>query len=107
MSVLTVDKDGVALKLGRARRLASEPQRRVLTVRGRGTCCWPGCTWEARYCVPHHLDDYWKGGGTDVDRMVLLCHHHHSLVYEGGYRVELQPDGTVLPIPPWEQATSA
>jgi hypothetical protein len=106
MSILTVDENGVALKLGRARRLATEPQRRVLTAK-RGYCWCQGCTWEARYCVPHHMDEWWKGGGTDVERMVLLCHHHHSLVSEGGYRLELQPDGTVLPIAPREQATSA
>jgi hypothetical protein len=100
MSFLSVDGKGVALKLGRARRLASEPQRRVLTVQGKGLCWWTRCTREARYCVPHHLDAYWKGGGTDVDRMVLLCPKHHPLVYEGGYKLEKQPNGTVVPIRP-------
>jgi hypothetical protein len=39
--------------------------------------------------------------------MVLLCPEHHALVYEGGYKLEKQPDGTILPIPPWEQADTS
>jgi hypothetical protein len=50
---------------------------------------------------------WWKGGGTDVDRMVLLCPKHHPLVFEGGYKLEKLADGTILPIPPWEQADGA
>jgi hypothetical protein len=107
LSVLTVDSNGVALNLGRSRRLASEPQRRVLAAR-RPHCAWPGCTWEARHCEPHHLDEWWRGGGSDVKRMVLLCRaRHHPLVFEGGWRVELQRDGSVVPIPPWEQSAAA
>jgi hypothetical protein len=107
LSHVLLDKDGVALKLGRARRLASEPQRRVLTALGKGICWWPSCTWEARYCETHHLDIWWKGGGTDVDRMVLLCLKHHPLVFEGGWKLEKRPDGTIRPIPPWEQGPQA
>ncbi len=107
LSVLTVDSQGVALNLGRSRRLASEPQRRVLAAR-RPQCAWPGCTWEARHCEPHHLDAWWLGGGSDVMRMVLLCRsRHHPLVFEGGWQVELQPDGSVVPTPPWDQAAGA
>jgi hypothetical protein len=72
VSVLTVDKSGVALDLGRARRLASEPQRRVLVAQSQ-YCNFPGCSWEARFCTPHHLDEWALGGGTKVTRMVLLC----------------------------------
>ncbi len=99
ISFLTVDAKGVPLSLGRARRLASEPQRRVLAARELH-CGWPGCTWEARFCTPHHLDEWWKGGGTDVDRMVLICLRHHAMLFEGGHTLELQPDGSVKPIPP-------
>jgi hypothetical protein len=35
--------------------------------------------------------------------MVLLCLKHHPLVFEGGYKLEKLPDGTIRPIPPWEQ----
>jgi hypothetical protein len=104
MSFLTMDEKGVPLKLGRARRLASEPQRRVLAARDQH-CCWPGCTWEARFCVPHHLDEWWKGGGTDVDRMALICIRHHAMLFEGGYTLELQPDGSVMPISPSAHAS--
>ncbi len=56
-SVLRVDGKGAALDLGRAKRLASEAQRRVLAARDQG-CVVPGCSWEARFCEPHHLDQW-------------------------------------------------
>jgi len=43
VSLLTVDKKGVALDLGRAQRLASEPQRRVLMAQSR-YCTFPAAT---------------------------------------------------------------
>jgi len=100
VSVMTVDKKGVALDLGRSRRLASEPQRRVLVTRDEH-CVGPGCTWEARFCTPHHLDGWALGGGSDVDRMVLLCKaNHHPLVHEGGWKVVEKSDGTIDLVPP-------
>lgn len=102
-SVLKVDGRGLALDLGRSRRLASEPQRRVLAARDKG-CVVPGCSWEARFCEPHHLDRWALGGGTRVDRMVLLCKvTHHPLVHEGGWTLAAGGDGTFALIPPWEQ----
>src|SRR6266542_3627373 len=102
-SVLRVDGKGVALDLGRAKRLASEAQRRVLAARDRG-CVVPGCSWEARFCEPHHLDQWALGGGTRVARMVLLCKvAHHPLVHEGGWKLAANADGTFALVPPWEQ----
>ena len=100
VSVLKVDKNGVALDLGRTRRLASEPQRRVLVGRDQH-CVGPGCNWEARFCTPHHLDGWALGGGTKVKRMVLLCRAtHHPLVHEGGWAVVEKADGTIDLVPP-------
>jgi hypothetical protein len=102
-SVLRVDGKGVALDLGRAKRLASEPQRQVLVARDQG-CVVPGCSWEARFCEPHHLDEWALGGGTRVDRMVLLCKvTHHPLVHEGHWKLAENADGTFALVPPWEQ----
>jgi hypothetical protein len=103
VSVLTVDKKGVALDLGRSRRLASEPQRRVMVGRDQH-CVGPGCDWEARFCTPHHLDEWALGGGTKVDRMVLLCKYkHHPLVHEGGWKVVEKADGSIDLMPPWQE----
>ena len=100
VSVLTVDKTGVVLDLGRTRRLATEPQRRLLVGRDQH-CVGPGCNWEARFCTPHHLDEWALGGRTKVTRMVLLCRAtHHPLVHEGGWRVVEKSDGTVDLVPP-------
>ncbi len=101
VSMLTVDRKGAALDLGRSRRLASEPQRRTLGVRYK-TCAAPGCNWEVRFCEPHHLDQWVLGGPTRVDRMVPLCTAtHHPLVHEGRWKVVEKADGHVDLRPPW------
>jgi len=102
-SVLTVDRKGVALDLGRAQRLASPPQRRASEVRY-PTCVGPGCNWEFRFCELHHLDEWSAGGSTKVDRMVPLCTvTHHPLVHEGRWKVVEKADGTFDLVPPWQQ----
>jgi len=32
-----------------------------------------------------------KGGGTDLDNLILLCHAHHRLIHEGGWRTSGHP----------------
>jgi hypothetical protein len=100
VSVLTLDKKGVALDLGRSRRLASEPQRRVLAAQNE-RCQYRGCNWPARFCEPHHVD-FWKRdlGRTSVKRMLLLCDKHHRLHHEGGLQVVAQQDGVMEAQPP-------
>jgi len=100
-SVLTTDKKGVILDLGRSRRTASPGQRKALASRY-GYCCWPGCNWEVRFCEPHHLDEWWLGGGTSVGRMGPLCGKHHVLVHEGGWRLD-ERGQDLVPVPPWEE----
>jgi hypothetical protein len=103
VSVMTVDGKGVALDLGRSRRLASEAQRRVLSARDEH-CMAPGCNWPARFCEPHHLDEWALGGATSVGRMVLLCKaKHHLLVHEGGWRVVERDGGRIDLAPPWDK----
>ncbi|HLQ62693.1 MAG TPA: hypothetical protein VK131_12610, partial [Candidatus Acidoferrales bacterium] len=104
-SLLTVNGKGVVLDLGRSKRTASEGQRRALSARYKH-CCISGCDWEARFCEPHHLDEWRLGGGTKVERMVLLCSKHHVLVHEGGWKLAERGDDLVL-VAPWEQETRA
>ena len=102
VSVLSVDGKGAALDLGRSQRLASEAQRRALGARYK-TCAMPGCNWEVRFCEPHHLDEWFLGGSTRVDRMVPLCTvNHHVLVHEGRWKVVEKPGGTFDLEPPWD-----
>jgi hypothetical protein len=69
-----------------------------------GRCQWPGCTWEARFCEPHHLDEWAAGGGTSVDRMLLLCKvKHHPMAHEGGWKLVARAGGRIEAVPPWER----
>ena len=33
----------------------------------------------------HHLAHWARGGATDLDNLILLCHSHHRLLHEGGW----------------------
>ncbi len=83
-------------------------------------CVFPGCDRPATWCDVHHLIPWSQGGATDLDNLVLLCRHHHTLVHEGGWRIEgnprnlqyYRPDGSQLiteppPRPPTFDMTNA
>ena len=49
--------------------------------------------------TPHPPEDpcHWADGGeTRLDNLVLLCRHHHRLVHEGGYSVQMSEQGIPL-----------
>ena len=48
----------------------------------------------------HHIVHWARGGTTDLDNLVLLCHRHHWMVHEGGWQLMKRDDGTVLTLPP-------
>ncbi|HYH27947.1 MAG TPA: HNH endonuclease signature motif containing protein [Actinomycetota bacterium] len=58
---------------------------RVLRHRDQ-SCRFPGCE-HARWLKAHHVVHWADGGRTDVGNLVLLCHEHHRLLHEGGWRV--------------------
>jgi hypothetical protein len=35
-----------------------------------------------------------RGGESNLDNLVLLCHRHHRLVHEHGYTISLDEDGS-------------
>ncbi|WP_078293952.1 HNH endonuclease signature motif containing protein [Mycobacterium sp. D16R24] len=99
---LTVfDDDGRALHLGRAKRVASEDQRIVLIAKDRG-CTYPGCDRPAYHCQVHHMDEWARGGKTDVDALALGCEGHHKLLgpQDHHWRAIRGPDGCTWWIPP-------
>ena len=59
-----LDNDGVILKMGRTRRLATRNQRRALRAMYR-TCAIPHCTQPVRQCEPHHCNEWDPGGLTE------------------------------------------
>jgi len=82
---------GVALDVGRAKRLATAHQRRALAARYE-TCAIPGCAVLFHRCEPHHLRPWEDGGGTDLSNLLPLCVKHHHAVHEGGWKLEVDPD---------------
>ena len=64
------------IDLGRAVRLATEPQRNALAVRD-GGCVWPTCDTPPAWCEVAHIIAWAVGGSTDLDNMMLLCPFHH------------------------------
>jgi hypothetical protein len=91
-AVTTIERDGIPLSVGRARRTVPPRLRRLLEARDDSTCRWPGCE-NRRHLDAHHRTHWAHGGETSLDNLVLLCWHHHRLVHEGGYAIEEDPAG--------------
>ena len=70
------------------------------------TCRFPGCR-NHRYVEVHHIEHWSNGGETSIDNLMLLCTKHHTLVHEGGFRIQTRtfqdqwtfyrPDGVAVP----------
>ncbi len=102
---VVLNADGVALDVGRSRRLATDDQRRALRAMYR-TCGIGDCDVPFDRCEIHHLDE-WDAhqGETNLDRLIPACSHHHHLAHEGRWQLELDaqtreltitlPDGTI------------
>jgi hypothetical protein len=88
---IVLNGDGVALDVGRSRRLATDDQRRALRAIYR-TCGIGNCDVPFDNCEIHHLDE-WDAhhGHTNLDRLIPGCSRHHHLVHEGGWHLELDP----------------
>ncbi|HZB40098.1 MAG TPA: HNH endonuclease [Ilumatobacter sp.] len=85
--------DGRALDIGRAARLATEPQRQALRAMHR-TCIHPDCHVPFDDCRIHHIVPWERGGPTDLANLAPLCEsrkHHHD-VHEGGWTLTMTPD---------------
>lgn len=85
--VRIVERDGRPLTVGRRARTIPAALRRALRARDRA-CRFPGCNHD-RFLHAHHVRHWARGGATDISNLVMLCSHHHRLVHEGGYTVEL------------------
>ena len=59
-------------------------------------CRWTGgCDQPASACEVHHLTHKADGGKTSVKDCALFCwYHHHVVIHQMGWTVELNPDGT-------------
>ncbi len=106
-SVMRVVLDGksMVIDVGRSTRVVKGGMKRALIARD-GGCRWPGCNRSASHCDGHHLIHWIRGGKTELDNMILLCHHHHRLVHEDGWQLARSEDGRILTIPPTTRFSS-
>jgi hypothetical protein len=116
VELVVTDQSGNALGIGRASRTPPAWMLRQLVFRDRG-CTFPGCELNG-FVQAHHVIHWEDGGPTDLDNLVLVCHFHHKLVHEFGWRVALngsmvewfRPGGARFepgPDPPPRQAPTA
>jgi hypothetical protein len=91
---VTQDKGGNILNIGRKARKISKPLWRALASRDR-TCRFPGCS-RTRHLQAHHIEHWAKGGETNPENLIMVCHYHHWAVHEGGVRVEGRPPGGLV-----------
>ena len=84
---------GDVVGVGRRHREPPAWMLRQLRHRDRG-CRFPGCEMK-RFLHAHHIQHWSRGGPTDLDNLLLVCHFHHKLVHEYGWEVELLAGGHV------------
>ena len=70
--------------------------RRAVNWRDRYRCAWPRCGRPAAWSDVHHIKHKKDGGKTSVDSCITLCQYHHDIcIHRQGWRIVLNPDGTV------------
>jgi Domain of unknown function (DUF222)/HNH endonuclease len=92
------DHQNRPLYLGRSHRIASPDQRVVLYAKDRG-CTAPGCDVPGYWTEVHHVDDWARGGQTNIDKLTLACKPDHNLA-EKGWRTIKLGNGQTEWIPP-------
>jgi hypothetical protein len=90
--VVTMNRDGQPLRVGRAQRLATDAQRRAARLRDQ-QCVFPGCDTPTAWTDLHHVRHWSDGGGTDIENLACLCRRHHSLVHAPGWSIRPDPGG--------------
>ncbi|MGB5630476.1 MAG: DUF222 domain-containing protein [Woeseiaceae bacterium] len=103
--VMTETIDGEPLSIGRKSRVVPKGIERAVRARDKNTCRFPGCC-NKRFVDIHHIEHWANGGETALGQLMLLCSKHHTLVHEGGFRIEkdfqdnwafFRPDGIAIP----------
>ncbi|MDD7924752.1 HNH endonuclease signature motif containing protein [Actinomycetospora chibensis] len=76
------------LDVGRLSRSVTDAIRRALNLRD-GGCAFPSCSRRPRRCHAHHIRQWFDGGPTCLDNLVLLCRFHHQLLHAGHWVAEI------------------
>jgi hypothetical protein len=90
------------LDFGHETRLVSDNLFLALVARDQH-CRWPGCTVRATWCDAHHIIEWTEHGPTSDENCTLLCHRHHQLSHQPGWKMTgtgsvlrvHHPDGTI------------
>jgi hypothetical protein len=94
-----LDSNSAVLDLGREQRLWVGSARRAIMLRDRG-CAFPGCDRPPRWTQIHHIRHWVEGGETDQANGVALCGHHHRVIHQQEWHVEIAGDGYPSFTPP-------
>ena len=103
--IIGEDANGQPLSIGRKSRIVPKAIERAVRSRDHDCCTFPGCS-NKRFLDCHHVEHWSNGGETSLDNLLLLCTKHHTLVHEGGFRIEkdyadrwffVKPDGVAVP----------
>ncbi|HEY9499589.1 MAG TPA: DUF222 domain-containing protein [Terrimesophilobacter sp.] len=99
LQAILFDQNGQAIDVGREQRLFTNRQRLALSARD-GGCMWPGCDRPPAWTEAHHIQQ-WKrdNGKTELCNGILLCRHHHVLLHDSHWEIELRASEYWL-IPP-------
>jgi hypothetical protein len=87
-----VERNGVPIGVGRARRTVSGRLRRALEIRDRH-CRYPGCGVPAARTHAHHVRHWADLGPTELPNLVALCSFHHRRTHDGAFSVVAGADG--------------
>lgn len=93
------DTQGQELWVGRKYRSATDAQRAALIVRDKHCI---GCGRSAAWCEVHHITEWFRGGLTDIDNLVLVCTSCHHSIHDDGWVVHRNKNGTYELRPPPE-----
>ncbi len=92
LEVTARTSDGQLMTYGRQHRVAPPALKRALLDEAGFMCSADGCTSRHRLQA-HHIIPWSAGGLTNPDNLVILCwFHHHVVVHERGFSIELHPD---------------
>ena len=91
---LIFSSDGLPLNHGRKTRTVSPQQWRVLVARDRGCVI---CGIRPDWCQAHHVKPWLRGGRTDIDNLVLVCHGHHRWIHDNDITLQRGPNGWRAP----------
>ncbi len=107
------DTKGQQLWVGRKHRSATDAQRAALIVRDKHCI---GCGRSAAWCEVHHIVEWFRGGLTDIDNLVLVCTSCHHSIHDDGWVVHRNKNGTYelrpppepcADLPPWKSKSKS